>query len=122
MLAHAFVRNLSLRGLNAQALDRVNCDVTREADVREMFQRYQPTLLLNCAAYTKVDLAEDEQEKATAINGYAVGLLAKAAATNGTCLIHFSTDFVFDGRGTRPYRADDPVSPLSAYGRSKLMG
>jgi dTDP-4-dehydrorhamnose reductase len=122
MLAHAFVRNLSSRGLKAQALDREACDVTREGDVRQLFQRYQPTLLLNCAAHTKVDLAEDEPEKATAINGHAVGLLAKAAATNGTCLVHFSTDFVFDGRGTRPYRVDDPVSPLSAYGRSKLTG
>jgi len=122
MLAHAFVRNLSSRGLKAQALDRSACDITSEADVKRMFERHRPTLLLNCAAHTKVDLAEDEPEKANAINGDAVGLLAKAAAANDACLVHFSTDFVFNGRGTRPYRADDPVAPLSAYGRSKILG
>ncbi len=122
MLAHAFVRNLTARGLEAQALDHSACDITSESDVKQMFQRYRPTLLLNCAAHTKVDLAEDEPEKANAINGDAVGVLAKGAAANDTCLVHFSTDFVFNGRGTRPYRPDDPVAPLSAYGRSKLMG
>jgi dTDP-4-dehydrorhamnose reductase len=87
-----------------------------------MFTEHRPTLLINCAAHTKVDLCEDEREKADAINGHAVGVLAAAAREHGTFVVHFSTDFVFDGDGTRPYRIDDPVGPISAYGRSKLLG
>ncbi|HZL37935.1 MAG TPA: dTDP-4-dehydrorhamnose reductase [Tepidisphaeraceae bacterium] len=122
MLAHAFVRNLAARGHNAVALDRAAADITREADVARIFREHRPTLLLNCAAYTKVDLCEQQQELANAVNGEAVGLLAAAAKARGTLLAHFSTDFVFDGRATRPYRPEDPVHPLSAYGRSKLLG
>lgn len=122
MLAHALIRNLVARGHSALAVDRANCDVTRDTDVHRLFEQHKPTLLFNCAAHTKVDLCEDEQEKADAINGHAVGLLAEAARRAGTFLVHFSTDFVFDGRGTRPYRPQDPTNPLSAYGRSKLLG
>lgn len=122
MLAQAFERLLANRGLSVAILDRAACDITRAEDVGEMFRRLRPTLLLNCAAYTKVDLAEDEPGKADAINGHAVGTLATLAKEHGTTLVHFSTDFVFDGRATRPYKPDDPVNPLSAYGRSKLLG
>lgn len=122
MLARAVQDALAARDLRAVALDRSAVDVTSEADVRRLFADHKPTLLINCAAHTKVDLCEDEQEKANAINGRAVGLLAAAARERGTFLVHYSTDFVFDGAATRPYRADDPVRPLSAYGRSKLLG
>lgn len=122
MLARAIQDALVARDLRAVALGRSAMDVTNESDVRRLFAEYKPTLLINCAAHTKVDLCEDEQEKANAINGHAVGLLAAAARERGTFLVHYSTDFVFDGGGTRPYRADDPVRPLSAYGRSKLLG
>jgi dTDP-4-dehydrorhamnose reductase len=122
MLARAILDALAVRQHRAIALDRNAVDVTREADVRRLFAEHKPTLLINCAAHTKVDLCEDEQEKANAINGQAVGLLAAAAREHGTFLVHYSTDFVFDGAGTRPYRVDDPVRPLSAYGRSKLLG
>ncbi len=122
MLAHAFVRNLTARGLSAISIDRASCDITREDDVRRIFETRRPTLLLNCAAHTKVDLCEEQQELANAINGHAVGTLARMAKEQGTFLVHFSTDFVFDGTGSRPYRTDDPVGPLSAYGRSKLLG
>lgn len=122
MLADALQKTLAQRGLRVVALDRSACDVTSDAAARELFVRHRPTLLLNCAAHTKVDLCEDEPAKADAINGHAVGRLAALAREHGTFLVHFSTDFVFDGRGDRPYRADDPVNPLSAYGRSKLLG
>jgi dTDP-4-dehydrorhamnose reductase len=122
MLAHALVRALQARGKTAVALGRAALDVTDEAAVREAFRVHTPTLLLNCAAHTKVDLCEEQQELADAINGRAVGILARAAREHGTTLVHYSTDFVFDGSGTRPYRPDDPVRPLSAYGRSKLLG
>lgn len=122
MLAHAFSRELGSRGLKAVAVDIDTHDITRSADVQRLFAAHRPTLLINCAAHTKVDLCEEQHELADAVNGYAVGLLAAAAKEHGTFLIHFSTDFVFAGNAARPYRADDPVGPLSAYGRSKLLG
>jgi dTDP-4-dehydrorhamnose reductase len=122
MLAQAIVATLAARNLTAVAVDRATVDITREADVEQLFSRYKPTLLINCAAHTKVDLCEDEPGKADAINGHAVGLLAAMARKHNTFLVHYSTDFVFDGKGHRPYRIDDEVNPLSAYGRSKLLG
>lgn len=122
MLAQAFTAALRARGLHAALADRTLCDITRESHVRQFFNEHNPTLLINCAAHTKVDLCEDEREKADAINGHAVGTLAALSRERGTFLVHFSTDFVFDGTSRRPYRADDPVNPLSAYGRSKLLG
>ena len=122
MLAHALLRVLAKRGLSAMALDPAALDVTNDARLREVFAEHKPTLLLNCAAHTKVDVCEDEPQKADAINGHAVRQLATLAREHGTFLVHYSTDFVFDGRGTRPYRTDDPTNPLSAYGRSKLLG
>jgi dTDP-4-dehydrorhamnose reductase len=122
MLAGAMLQSLVSGGHQAVALDRSTCDITRADDVRQLFAKKKPTLLINCAAHTKVDLCEEEQEKADAINGHAVGVLAARAREHGTFLVHYSTDFVFDGSGRRPYRVDDPVNPLSAYGRSKLLG
>jgi dTDP-4-dehydrorhamnose reductase len=122
MLARALREALASRGISAIALDRAAVDITRESDVRKIFVEHKPTLLLNCAAHTKVDLCEDEREKADAINGHGPGLLASAAKEHGAFLVHYSTDFVFDGSGRRPYRTDDPVNALSAYGRSKLLG
>lgn len=122
MLAGAVAEALASRGHTPIALDRSTCDIAAERHVRDLFATHRPTLLINCAAHTKVDLCEDEPEKADAINGHAVGLLAGAARETGAFLIHYSTDFVFSGFGTRPYRTDDPVGPLSAYGRSKLLG
>ena len=122
MLAQALLRELQRRGQTALAVERAACDITSAQDVRKLFDSAGPTLLINCAAHTKVDLCEDEPEKADAINGVGPGHLAAAAKSAGATLVHFSTDFVFDGTGDRPYRADDPTRPLSAYGRSKLLG
>ncbi|HET6247810.1 MAG TPA: dTDP-4-dehydrorhamnose reductase [Tepidisphaeraceae bacterium] len=122
MLANAFIRNLAARGLKAAAVDRDTCDITHPDAVRDVFAKYQPTLVFNCAAHTAVDLCEEQQDLANAINGTAVGTIAVAAKEHGSFLVHFSTDFVFDGKGTKPYRTDEPTGPLSAYGRSKLLG
>lgn len=84
--------------------------------------RIAPDLILNAAAYTAVDRAEDEPDLAQCINGDAVGMLGTWAERHGARVVHYSTDYVFDGRATRPYREIDPTHPVSAYGRSKLAG
>jgi dTDP-4-dehydrorhamnose reductase len=122
MLAQALVLSLRKRGVTPVVLDRAALDVTSEADVRRAFAEHRPTLVLNCAAHTKVDLCEEQEPLASAINGTGAGHLARAAKEHGAKLVHYSTDFVFDGSATRPYRPDHPVNPLSAYGRSKLLG
>jgi dTDP-4-dehydrorhamnose reductase len=122
MLAQALRQALDARNLPYVAVEKSEADVTNRDQLKSLFAKHDPTLVLNCSAHTKVDLCEDEKEKADAINGHAVGTLASLARDHDSFLVHYSTDFVFDGSGTRPYRADDPVNPLSAYGRSKLLG
>ena len=78
--------------------------------------------VINAAAYTAVDRAEEEETLATVINGAAPAAMARAAAEKGVPFLHVSTDYVFDGSGTRPWKPDDPTGPLGAYGRSKLAG
>lgn len=79
-------------------------------------------LVINCAAYTAVDRAEDEPDLATRVNGEAVGILAEVTSGLGIPFVTFSTDYVFDGRGTEPYMETDHTDPINAYGRSKLVG
>lgn len=122
MVGHALALSLQRRGLSAILLDRARCDISKPDDVERLFRERRPTLLLNCAAHTKVDLCEDEPDKANQINGYAVGRLAKLAQEHDAYLVHYSTDFVFDGKNTRPYQPGDPTNPISVYGSSKLLG
>lgn len=122
MLAQALAKFLRARAGRFAAVGRGKCDITCEADVAQLFREYQPTLLFNCAAHTKVDLCENEPEWANAVNGSAVGALARACKNIGAYFVHFSTDAVFDGSGNRPYRPEDPVGPVSSYARSKLLG
>jgi dTDP-4-dehydrorhamnose reductase len=79
-------------------------------------------VVICCAAYTNVDGAEEHEALATQINGEAVGTIARRCADAGATLIHFSTDYVFDGHGSEPYPVDAPIAPLNAYGRSKAVG
>jgi dTDP-4-dehydrorhamnose reductase len=122
MLGHALTDALLARGINSIGLTREQLDIADPTSVERLFSQHKPTLVLNCAAHTKVDLCEQEVGKADAINGRAVGNLARLCRASGAAIVHVSTDFVFDGASRRPYRADDPVNPLSAYGRSKLLG
>ena len=122
MLAQALRQLLDARNLPYVAVDKAEADVTDPAQMKELFQKHKPLFVFNCAAHTKVDLCEDEKEKADAINGHAVATLASLSREHNALLVHYSTDFVFDGSGTRPYRTDGPINPLSAYGRSKLLG
>lgn len=97
-------------------------DLTNLDAIPAALDRLAPDIIINPAAYTAVDKAEDEPELAMLINGDAPGMIARWAADRAVPFIHFSTDYVFDGSGTRPWREDDPAHPLSAYGRSKLAG
>ena len=112
---------LRARGLPPVLLDRKGCDLADPAAVAAVFN-HRPTLVLNCAAHTKVDQAEQEPAVADRVNGTAVGELAAGCKRVGAALVHVSTDFVFNGAGTAPYPVDGPTGPLSAYGRSKLLG
>ncbi|TVS07414.1 MAG: dTDP-4-dehydrorhamnose reductase [Cyanobium sp. PLM2.Bin73] len=87
-----------------------------------LLRNHRPALVVNAAAYTAVDKAESEPDLAHAINGTAVGLLARSCAANAIPLVHISTDYVFDGSGSAPWREDDPTGPLGVYGASKLAG
>jgi len=122
MLAQALIAQLRARGHEPAAPNRAALDITSFADVMQTIEKVNPTLILNCAAHTKVDLCEEQLDLATQINGSAVGVLAAAAKDVDAKFVHFSTDFVFNGTSTRPWREDDPTDPLSAYGHSKLLG
>jgi len=102
------------------AKDELSID--NAAVVKEYFDKHAIQYCVNCAAYTAVDKAETETEKAFLINADAVGNLAAVCKTKGVKLIHISTDYVFDGTNTTPYLESDPVKPLGVYGASKLKG
>ena len=104
------------------ALGRDGFDLANANACRAALEREQPDVLLNCAAYTAVDRAESEPEVAHAINADGPAHLAQACTALGVFLIHFSTDYVFDGHATRPYVETDATAPTSVYGRSKLAG
>lgn len=103
-------------------MDSSTLNITDQTAVDRWFSDNQPAYCINCAAYTAVDKAETEAEKAFAANADAVGFLAKAAARTGCRLIHVSTDYVFDGTATEPIRETAPVQPLGVYGASKQKG
>jgi dTDP-4-dehydrorhamnose reductase len=100
----------------------IAADLADEASLRTALERIGADVVVNAAAYTAVDRAEDEPEAADRVNHRAVAEIGAWAKTSGALVVHYSTDYVFDGRGTRPYREDDPTAPLGAYGRSKLAG
>jgi dTDP-4-dehydrorhamnose reductase len=88
----------------------------------ELIERVAPGLVVNAAAHTAVDRAQSEPDAAFRANAQAPAAIADACARRGIRLVHYSTDYVFDGHGTRPYREDDPTAPASVYGASKLAG
>ncbi len=107
---------------NLHAAERSQADLEQPDRLRALVAQVQPDVIVNAAAHTAVDKAESEPDRAQAINTEAPGLLAQLAAQRGACLVHYSTDYVFDGSGTRPWTEDDPTGPLSVYGRTKLAG
>lgn len=97
-------------------------DITCTHALHERIAAFKPDYIINCAAYTAVDLAETEQQRAFAINATAVAKLAQIATHFNATLIHFSTDYVFNGRATTPYTVNQPTAPVNTYGASKLAG
>jgi dTDP-4-dehydrorhamnose reductase len=109
-------------GFDLTGVDVDELDITNTDDVRARIEALQPQLIVNAAAYTQVDRAETERALAFQINADGPANLAAAAQAIGARLIHVSTDYVFDGCGSRPYRPDDATAPLGVYGESKLDG
>lgn len=107
---------------NVIALDRAACDLSRPDTLRQLIRQYRPDVIVNPAAYTAVDKAETDADAAFAVNGVAAGVLAEEAKALGSLLVHYSTDYVFDGRKAGPYVELDAVDPQSIYGKSKLAG
>lgn len=103
-------------------LSREDLPIHHFETVRHYFKTYQPQYFINCAAYTAVDRAEQEKDLAFQVNGEAVGVLAAVCKENNCRFIHFSTDYVFDGTATTPYKETFPPHPVNTYGASKLEG
>ena len=103
-------------------LDRVAADLSDPAACAVVIRRVQPQAVINAAAYTAVDKAEQDEALATVVNGDAPGAMAQACVDLGVPFVSISTDYVFDGSGTQPWQPDDATGPLGAYGRSKLVG
>jgi len=104
------------------AVDRRELDLSKDDDIRRTISRVHPSLIINAAAYTAVDQAEKDQEMASRVNGAAPGIMAEEASRIGAGVIHYSTDYVFDGLKTSPYAESDIANPLNVYGRTKLAG
>lgn len=101
--------------------DKDDLDITDENILTEAFEKYKPVFFINCAAYTAVDKAETDKEIAYKINAEAVGTISKLCNRFKTKLIHISTDYVFDGKGTQPYKEDDKTDPVNYYGYTKWL-
>ena len=103
-------------------IGRQECDLADLDALEKILRDYQPDVIINAAAYTAVDKAEQEDDLVFAINAAVAGLLARYAASNGTYLLHYSTDYVFDGEGSDFYTENHPTAPLGVYGKSKAEG
>ena len=114
-------RALARRGTVA-APGHADCDVTDEASVLRALDTHAPSAVIDAAAYTAVDRAETERDRAFAINAEGAAVLARCCAARRIRLLYVSTDYVFDGTARAPYREDDPLAPLGAYGASKAAG
>lgn len=118
MLGRAWRELLVREGIDHEAPPRSKVDLaTAEWSGLDLF-----ATVVNCAAWTDVDAAETHEAEATAINGDAVGRLARACESQGSTLVHYSTDYVFSGNASEPYQVEAPIEPLNAYGRSKAAG
>lgn len=122
-LAHSLSSILQLNSdIPVVALNKETLDITNRESIKKSFSQYQPTWVLNTAAYVLPDKAETEQEKTAEINAIGPGLLAEACDMHKAKLIQFSTDYIFDGKKEKPYIETDQPNPLSVYGKTKYEG
>jgi dTDP-4-dehydrorhamnose reductase len=124
MLATSLHNHVRSRGDSSgwTFLTQADLDITEPQTVRRTFDELQPSWVVNASGFTNVDGAESNAEAARLLNGSAVGDIAHACHERGARLVHYSTDYVFNGESDRPWREDDPVGPLNIYGQSKLEG
>ena len=121
-LGQDIVNQCTIRRIECIAASSKTLDINDQKSVSGMVKTHQPDIIFNCAAYNAVDQAESEWKKAFSVNGLGVKHLALAANENGSVLVHYSTDYVFDGNSKRPYTIVDTPHPVSRYGESKLLG
>ncbi len=121
-IAQALAERASDRSIEFVCLGRPDLDFLHPETVEATLKKLKPSVVINAAAYTQVDAAETDKDAAFALNADAPTALARLCASAGIPLLHISTDYVFDGTATDPYREDDPTAPLSVYGASKLAG
>lgn len=121
-LGHALFQALQLAGQPVVAWTRADIDFSHLSELKERVTQLKPRWILNAAAYTAVDKAVTEPELAHRVNAHMPAMLADYAKVNGAALMHFSSDYVFNGRSTRPYLETDATDPLSVYGQSKRDG
>ena len=107
---------------NAHFLDKKNLDITNKKNISDVFKQYNPDIVINTAAYTNVDKAESEREQALLINAKSLNFLTELCAKSNSLLIHFSTDYVFDGQKSESYTETDKTNPINYYGKTKLLG
>lgn len=122
LLGAAVVREFSAAGADVLPGERERLDVADDDAVAAAFAASRPGVVINCAAYNDVDRAEDDPVTALNVNAFAVRALAREAAAHGAALVHYSSDFVFDGETSRPYVEEDRPNPASVYAASKLLG
>lgn len=121
-LGYDVERELERRGIEHLGTSSRELDITDREAVERLMAAYRPDAAIHCAAYTKVDLAEDEPERCWAVNADGTRNLAAACRKTGAKMLYISTDYVFPGTGERSYETGDPTGPVNTYGRSKLAG
>ena len=121
-VGHACIVEAQKRGVKLNSLARTEADFSQPNLLNDIILKYKPTLVINAAAYTAVDRAENEEEFASKVNAQAPMIIAQACQSLSIPLIHISTDYVFDGNSSNPYTEKDTTNPANAYGRTKLAG
>jgi dTDP-4-dehydrorhamnose reductase len=121
-LGQELINLLKIKNIEAIGTDRNEIDFTKPNEITEKIDKFNPSHIVNCGAYTQVDKAEEEIELANLINAQAVGVIAKYAHEKQLPFVHISTDYVFDGTEINPYQEDHEVNPQSVYGKSKAQG
>ena len=121
-LGQELVSACGQRGIDYMAVGRSECDITNRAQVHALIHDFQPAVVLNAAAWTAVDAAETEEDAAWAVNAQGARNVADASASVDAALVHYSTDYVFNGNGNTPFAENAAVHPSTAYGRSKAEG